>query len=115
VVTLVAAIVWSFTPTDDMDPYGLALLILTFVLTAAAVRVWSRRSAWAWFVAALFYEDLDGLRDAVHGPEWQSRVAGVLSVLVATTLIALIVRVAAARRGTRPPSSPDPAPHPQGS
>jgi hypothetical protein len=115
VVTLVAVIAWSFTPTDDLDPFGLALLILTFVVTVAAVRAWGGRAAWAWFVAALFYADLEGLRDAVYGPEWQSRVAGALSVVVATMLIALIVRVAAVQRGTRPPSSPDPAPHPQGS
>jgi hypothetical protein len=98
-----------------LDPLGLALLILTFVVTAAAVRAWARRSAWAWFVAALFYVALEGLRDTVYGPEWQSRVAGVLSVVVATMLIVLIVRVAAARHGRRPPSSPDPVPHPQGS
>jgi hypothetical protein len=90
VVTLVAMIAWSFTPTDDLDPYGLALLILTLVVTAAAIRAWGGRSAWTWFVAGLFYEGLEGLRDTVHGPEWQSRVAGALSVLVATALIALI-------------------------
>jgi hypothetical protein len=97
VVTLVAVIAWSFTPTDDLDPLGLALLILTFVVTAAAVRVWARRSAWAWFVAALFYQVLEGLRDAMYRPEWQSRVAGVLSVLLATTLIMVIVRRAVRR------------------
>jgi hypothetical protein len=92
VLGLIAAITWSFTPGDDVDPYGLALLIPTFVVVAAAVRAWGARSAWAWFVAALFYQDLQGLGNAVYGPEWQTRVAGLLSVLAATTLMALIVR-----------------------
>jgi hypothetical protein len=92
VLGLVAAITWSFTPGDDVDPYGLALLIPTFVVVAAAVRAWGARSAWAWFVAALFYQDLQALGNAVYGPEWQTRVAGLLSVLAATTLMALIVR-----------------------
>jgi hypothetical protein len=91
-VTLVAAITWSFTPTDDGDPYGLALLAVAFVVAVAAISVWGVRSAWAWFVAALFYEALGGLRYAVYGPEWQARMAGGLTVLAATLLIALILR-----------------------
>ena len=91
-VTLVAAVAWSFTPPADVDPAGLALLTVSLVVAAVGIRIFGARSAWAWFVAALFYEGLEGLRGAVYGPEWQARVAGALIVLVATALIALIMR-----------------------
>jgi hypothetical protein len=98
VVALVATIGWAFTPTNDVDPYGMALLLATFVVAAVAIRAWGARSAWSWFVAALFYVALQGLREAVYGPVWQARIAGGLTLLVATALIALITR-----RAVRPP------------
>ncbi len=91
-LTLVAALTWSFEPAGDVDPAGLALLIASFVVAAVGIRVWGGRSAWSWIIAALAYEALDGLREAVYGPEWQTRGAGVLIVLGATALIAVIVR-----------------------
>jgi len=91
-VMLVAVIAWSFHPAGDVNPSALALLIPTLALVVVGIKVWGARSAWAWFVAALCYEALEGLRDAVYGVEWQARLAGVLSVLVAATLIALITR-----------------------
>jgi hypothetical protein len=92
IMTLVAAIAWSLEPTGDADPARLALLIASIVATMVAIIVWGARSAWSWIVAALSYQALDALRDAVYGPEWQARGAGALTVLVATALIALIVR-----------------------
>ena len=91
-VTLVAAITWSLEPPEDLDPMQLALFIASFGVALATISVWGARSAWSWFVAALSYQALDGFREAVYGPEWQARVAGVLTVIVATALIALTVR-----------------------
>jgi hypothetical protein len=95
IVTLAAAIAWSLEPTGDADPARLTLLIASIVVTMVAIAVWGARSAWSWIVAALSYQALDALRDAVYGPESQARGAGALTVLVATALIALIVRRAA--------------------
>jgi hypothetical protein len=90
--TLVAAIAWSFTPAGDVDPARVTLLIASVVVTLVAIKVWGARSAWSWIVAALSYQALGGLRDTVYGPESHARGAGALTVLVATALIALIVR-----------------------
>ena len=97
VVTLVGAVAWSFAPTDHVDPARLALLVASVVLAVVAIGAWGARSAWSWFVAALTYQALGGLRDAVYGPEWQARGAGALTVFAATALIALIVRGAVRR------------------
>ncbi len=91
-LTLVAAVTWSFDPAGDVDAAGLALLLAIILVAAVGIRVWGGRSAWSWIVAALTYEALDGLRDAVYGPEWQIRGAGALIVLGASALIAVIVR-----------------------
>jgi hypothetical protein len=99
VLTLVGAVVWSFAPTDEVDPGRLALLIASVVLVVVAIRAWGTRAGWSWFVAALTYQGLGGLRDAVYGPEWQARVAGALTVLAAAALIAVIVRGAVRRSG----------------
>ena len=92
IVTLVAVVMWSLAPTDDVDAARLGLLIASLALAGVAIRAWGARSAWAWFVAALAYQGLGGLRYAAYGPEWQARVAGALTVLAAAALIALIVR-----------------------
>jgi membrane protease YdiL (CAAX protease family) len=92
VVTLAAAIAWSFTPTGDADPAGLMLPIASIVVMMVAIRVWGALSAWSWIVGALSYQAFGALHDAVYSPEWQARSAGALTVLVATALIALIVR-----------------------
>jgi hypothetical protein len=91
-LALVAAITWSFDPAGDVDAAGLVLMIASFMVAAVGIRVWGGRSAWAWIVAALVYQALDALPDAVYGPEWQTRVAGTLIVIGATALIALTVR-----------------------
>jgi hypothetical protein len=102
VVILVAAIAWAFTPTGEADPGGLALLIASIVVMLVAITAWGARSAWSWIVAALEYQAFGALPDAIYGAEWQA--PGIITVLVATALIALIVRhapsVAAQRERT---------------
>jgi hypothetical protein len=102
ILALVVVITWSLESTDDVDPARLALLSASFGVVVVAITVWGARSAWSWFVAALSYQALDGLRDALYGPEWQARGAGALSVLVATGLIAVIV--GRTERGERRPA-----------
>ena len=98
-LALAAAITWSLEPVGDPDPARLALLIVSIVLTIVAIIAWGPMAAWSWIVAALSYEALGGLRDAVYGPEWQARGTGVLTVLATAGLIALIQRSAV--RGAR--------------
>jgi hypothetical protein len=92
ILTLVAAIAWSLGPVGEVDPARLTLLLASIVVAIVAIVVWGAQSAWSWIVAALVYEVLGGLRVAVYGPEWQAQSAGVLTVLGATALIALIMR-----------------------
>jgi hypothetical protein len=92
IAALVAAIAWSLESTDGVDPARLTLLLASIVVTMVAIIVWGTLAAWSWIVAALWYQALGALRDAVYGPEWQARGAGALTVLVATALIALVLR-----------------------
>jgi hypothetical protein len=55
---------------------------------------WGGGSAWSWIIAALFFEMLGALPQAVYGPEWQTRTAAVLAALAAVGLIGLILRQA---------------------
>jgi hypothetical protein len=97
--TLVAAIAWPFAPVGDVDLPHLPLLIAGLLGTVAAMVVWGRRSAWSWLVATLWYHALQGLHEAVYGPEWQARVGGVLTALVAVGLIGMIGRRVSGRAG----------------
>jgi hypothetical protein len=92
ILALVAAISWSFEDVGDVDPAGLALLLASIGVIIVAIRAWGPRSAWSWIIAALSYDGLGGLRDAVYGSEWQARGSGALTLLVAAALIALIWR-----------------------
>jgi membrane protease YdiL (CAAX protease family) len=92
ITVLVGVIAWAFEPTVDVDAAGLTLLIVIVLLLMLAISVWGRVSAWSWIVAALAYQALRASSDTVYGPEWQTRVAGVLSVVVAGALIVLIAR-----------------------
>ncbi len=89
---LVAAIAWPFVPVGDVRLARLPVLIAGLLGVVAAMVVWGRRSAWSWLVAALWYQALEGVHEAVYGPEWQARAGGALTVLVAVGLIALIGR-----------------------
>jgi len=62
------------------------------VVVSIALVVGGTRSAWSWIVAALVVQALAGLREAAYGPVWQARVAGALTLLVASALVALIAR-----------------------
>ena len=62
------------------------------MVVVVAIIVWGALSAWSWMVAALSYGAFGALRDVVYGPEWQTRSAGALTLLVAVALIALIMR-----------------------
>jgi len=65
---------------------------------AIALVVGGTRSAWSWIVAALVYQALASLREAAYGPVWQARGAGILRLLVASALVALVARRAARTR-----------------
>jgi hypothetical protein len=105
-VALVAALVWSSTPTGEADPAGLGLAIATIVVMMGVIVVWGSRSAWSWIVAALSYQAFGALRDAVYGPEWQTRVAGALTVLVVLALLGLIAHHAPSRAAPVPAAIP---------
>jgi hypothetical protein len=94
VILILVAIVWANSPAGDADPTGLALLIGGIVLLVAATVAWGGGSAWSWIIAALFFQMLGALPQAVYGPEWQTRTAAVLAALAAVGLIGLILRQA---------------------
>jgi hypothetical protein len=92
VVTLVGTIAWAAGSAGDAGTGQQLLSVAGIGVMLFGIIVWGALCAWSWIVAALSYQALGGLRNAVYGPEWQARGAGVLTVLVATALIALIVR-----------------------
>lgn len=98
IVVLLGAILWSFGPATDVDPFRATLVIALLAMVSIAFVVWGSVAAWSWIVAALAYQGLGGLRNAVYGYVWQERVAGVLTLLIASGLVAHI-----ARRATRAP------------
>jgi hypothetical protein len=97
IVTLTAVAVWAGSQTSEFDPAMVGVVIASTAIVWLAVAAWGTRSAWSWIVAVLSYFGLAGLRNAVYGYVWEERVAGALGLLVASGLIALIVRE------TRPP------------
>jgi membrane protease YdiL (CAAX protease family) len=104
ILALLGALIRSAAPPTAIDPTaGVLLVIATVSLVGLALVVWGSRSAWSWIVAALAYQGLGGLRNAAYGPVWQSRVSGVLTVLVAAILIALIARQTARKREAAEP------------
>ena len=90
-LALVATIAWALTPASDAAPGQVILTGASTVLMLFAIVVWGARGAWSWIVAALTYQAFGALREAVYGPEWQARVAGVLNVVITAMLVALIV------------------------
>lgn len=68
------------------------LLVAMMALVALALYTWGTVSAWSWIVAALVQQGLGGLRQAVHAPTWQERVAYGLVLSFACLLIALLAR-----------------------
>ena len=98
IAALLTAVAWSFESANDIDPVSVTLGIASAVVVLTALVVGGARSAWSWIVAALFFQALNGLREAAYGPVWQARGAGALTVLVGSALIALIARRAARAR-----------------
>jgi len=92
IMALLAAVAWAFGSANDIDPVSVTLVIAGVVVVSIALIVGGTRSAWSWIVAALVVQGLAGLREAAYGPVWQARVAGALTLLVASALVALIAR-----------------------
>jgi len=89
---LVASGAIAFAPPGETDPMRVVLLVLRVAVISFAFYFWGRLSAWSWLVAALVFNALGGLRSAAYAPTGQEHVAGALTLLVACTLVALIVR-----------------------
>jgi membrane protease YdiL (CAAX protease family) len=95
VLGLVAIVGLSGPSGNDIDPVGVTLVIAGVIVVVIALLVGGARSAWSWIVAALYYQSLTGLRNAAYAPVWQESVAGLLTLIVAAGLVALIARRAA--------------------
>jgi membrane protease YdiL (CAAX protease family) len=103
IVALTAVVVWAVSPVSDFDLAMVGLVIATTAVVWVALAAWGTRSAWSWIVAVLSLFGLAGLRNAVYGFVWQERVAGALTLLVVSGLIALIAReTTQPRRGSNP-------------
>jgi hypothetical protein len=89
---LLAAMTFAFAPAGETDPVRVALMALRMLVIGAALYFWGRYSAWSWLVAALVFDALGGLRSAAYAPTGQEQVAGALTLIVASTLVALITR-----------------------
>jgi branched-subunit amino acid transport protein AzlD len=93
IMALLGILVWSAAPPSDVNPaVGVTVLVAVVTVVSIALVVWGSRSAWSWIVGALAYQVLGGLHNATYGPVWQARVAGALTLVVTSVLIALIAR-----------------------
>ena len=92
IVALLSVSAWASAPTGEFDPVTLAVVVGGLVVVSIAIVVWGTLSAWSWIVAVLSYFGMAGLRSAVYGFVWQEQVAGALTLLVVSGLIALIAR-----------------------
>jgi membrane protease YdiL (CAAX protease family) len=92
IVALLGAFAWSVAPVTDVDPVKVVLLIAGLAVVSMAIITWGAVSAWSWIVAALFYQALEGLREAAYGPVLQAKGGGALTFLIASALVALIAR-----------------------
>jgi hypothetical protein len=104
-LALIGAVAWSFAPAGDPDPLPLTLVVASVAVLTVALAFWATLSAWSWIVAALAFQALGGLRQAVYGAVWQEQGSGALTVLVACAIITFNF-LRAARRGhgaTTPP------------
>jgi hypothetical protein len=91
-LALVAATAIAFAPPGEADPVRAILVVVRVVVIVLALYFWGALSAWSWVVAALVFSALGGLRSAVYAPTGQEQVAGALTLLAGSILIALIVR-----------------------
>jgi membrane protease YdiL (CAAX protease family) len=91
-VALLGASAWTSGVAGEADPVRAILGIVGVALMSIAIVAWGSLSAWSWIVGALAFQALSGLRNAAYGPVWQARGAGMLTMIVASALIALIAR-----------------------
>jgi hypothetical protein len=91
-VGLAIAAATAVSPTGDVEPVRITLLVVMTAVVALAFYAWGAMSAWSWIVAALALQALDGLRQVVHAPVWQERVASGLLLIVACVLIGQVAR-----------------------
>jgi hypothetical protein len=89
-VALLGASAWTSGVAGEADSVRAILGLAGFALMSIAIVAWGSLSAWSWIVGALAFQALSGLRSVAYGPVWQARGAGLLAVLVASALIALI-------------------------
>jgi hypothetical protein len=92
IVALASAGAIALAPAGESDALKVIALAVGVALIVLAVRAWGTLSAWSWIVAALVFQALGGLRLAVYAPTMQERIAGVLTVIVAGGLVALVAR-----------------------
>ncbi|MEP7000547.1 MAG: CPBP family intramembrane glutamic endopeptidase [bacterium] len=91
-IGLVIAAVIAVAPAGDMEPGRIALFVVMIAVVALAFHAWGAMSAWSWIVAVLAQQALVALRQVVHAPVWQERVAGGLLLVVACALIGVVAR-----------------------
>jgi hypothetical protein len=91
-LALFVSMMLAKAPANDVEPLRLILLVAMMAVVAVASYMWGTLSAWSWIVAALVQQGLGGLRQAVHAPTAQERVADALLLGFACLLIALIAR-----------------------
>ena len=89
---LLLAMVTTTAPAADVNVAHIAMLAGTVVLMAIAMRAWASSAALSWIVAALAFQGLGGLRRAVYSPTWQEHAAGLLVLVFAGLLIAVVAR-----------------------
>jgi hypothetical protein len=91
-VALLGGSAWSSGVAGEADPVRAILGLGGIALMSIAIVAWGSLSAWSWIVGALAFQALGGLRNAAYGPVWQARAAGLLTVLIASALIAVVAR-----------------------
>jgi hypothetical protein len=89
-VALLGTSAWTSGVAGEADRVRAILGLTGFALMSIAIVAWGSLSAWSWIVGALAFQALNGLRSVAYGPVWQARGAGLLTLLVASALIALI-------------------------
>jgi hypothetical protein len=94
---LMGVAAWSIG-APELDFLRAALIIVSVVVVSVAVVAWGALSVWSWLIAGLAIQAFNGLRGAAYGAVWQQRVAGILTLVIAGTLIALIARRTARTR-----------------
>jgi hypothetical protein len=91
-VALLGASAWTSGVAGEADVVRAILGLVGVAVMSIAIVAWGSLSAWSWIIASLAFQALSGLRNAAYGPVWQARGAGLLALLAASALIAVIAR-----------------------